>query len=176
MLILYTHILYYFFNFFVYFNLFVLTFQLASVLLNLHVNKHELNWIIIMALQPFVGPWPLFQFFDLIHSRQNSLDGGSALRKASTYTQNKGTQTPIPQMGFEPTIPASEQAKIFHVLGRAATVIDSFTYTAYTGNIATRKSSVHANSTKVHIFNDPEYEKWFWAGWASVSMYVYELR
>jgi hypothetical protein len=22
-----------------------------------------------MALQPFVGPWPLFQFLDLLHSR-----------------------------------------------------------------------------------------------------------
>jgi phosphatidylglycerophosphate synthase len=40
--------------------------------------------IIIMAvqLQPFVGPWPLFQFH-LIHSWQDSLDGGSARRKAS---------------------------------------------------------------------------------------------
>jgi hypothetical protein len=42
-----------------------------------------------MALQPFVGPWLLFQFLDPIHSRQDSLDGGSARRKASTYTQNK---------------------------------------------------------------------------------------
>jgi hypothetical protein len=25
--------------------------------------------IIIMALQPFVGSWPLFQFLDPIHSR-----------------------------------------------------------------------------------------------------------
>jgi hypothetical protein len=25
--------------------------------------------IIIMTLQPFVGPWPLFQFIDLLHSR-----------------------------------------------------------------------------------------------------------
>jgi hypothetical protein len=25
--------------------------------------------IIIMALQPFVGPWPLFQFLDPIHGR-----------------------------------------------------------------------------------------------------------
>jgi hypothetical protein len=24
---------------------------------------------IIMALRPFVGPWPLFQFLDSIHSR-----------------------------------------------------------------------------------------------------------
>jgi hypothetical protein len=44
--------------------------------------------IIIMAVQPFVGPWPLFQFLDPIHSRQDSLDGGSYRCKASTYTQN----------------------------------------------------------------------------------------
>jgi hypothetical protein len=43
-----------------------------------------------MTLQPSVGPWLLFQFLDLIHSRYDSLDGGSARRKASTYTeQNK---------------------------------------------------------------------------------------
>jgi hypothetical protein len=41
-----------------------------------------------MALQTFVGPWPLFQFLDPMHIRQDSLDGGSARRKASTYTQN----------------------------------------------------------------------------------------
>jgi hypothetical protein len=44
--------------------------------------------IIIMALQLFVGPWPLFQFLDPVHSRYDPLDGGSPPRKASTYTQN----------------------------------------------------------------------------------------
>jgi hypothetical protein len=42
-----------------------------------------------MALQSFVGPWPLFQFLNPTHSRQDSLDGGTVLRKAATYTQNK---------------------------------------------------------------------------------------
>jgi hypothetical protein len=41
-----------------------------------------------MALQPFVGPWPLLEFLDFLHSRLDSLDGGSARRKAATYTQN----------------------------------------------------------------------------------------
>jgi hypothetical protein len=44
--------------------------------------------IIIMALQPFARPWSIFQFLDPIHSRQDSLDGASARRKASTYIQN----------------------------------------------------------------------------------------
>jgi hypothetical protein len=68
-----------------------------------------------MALQPFVGPWPLFQFLNLVHSRWDSLKRGSARRKASTYsqnkqTQNKRTQTSMPWGGFEPTIPAFERA------------------------------------------------------------------
>jgi hypothetical protein len=41
-----------------------------------------------MALQPFVGPWSLFQFLIPIHSRYDSLGGGSARRKAATYTQD----------------------------------------------------------------------------------------
>jgi hypothetical protein len=36
----------------------------------------------------FVGPWTLFQFLDPIHSRWDSLDRGSARRKAANYTQN----------------------------------------------------------------------------------------
>jgi hypothetical protein len=44
--------------------------------------------IIFMALQPFFGLWSLLKFFDPTDSRQDSLDGGSASRKASTYTQN----------------------------------------------------------------------------------------
>jgi hypothetical protein len=45
--------------------------------------------IIIIALHPFVGPWSLFQFLDPIHSRYDSLDGGSAHREASTYTNTE---------------------------------------------------------------------------------------
>jgi hypothetical protein len=49
------------------------------------------------------------------------LDGGSARRKAATYTQNKRTSMPL--VGFEPTIPALGRAKTVHALDRAATVI-----------------------------------------------------
>jgi hypothetical protein len=40
-----------------------------------------------MDLQPFVAPWPHFKFLNPIHSRQDSVDGGSARRKAATYTE-----------------------------------------------------------------------------------------
>jgi hypothetical protein len=37
----------------------------------------------------------------------------------TTQTQNKRTQTSMPQVGFEPTIPVFERAKTVHVLDRA---------------------------------------------------------
>jgi hypothetical protein len=52
-------------------------------------ESHELclslPFFLSTALQPF-GPWPLFHFFNPIRSRQNSLDGLSAHRRAATYT------------------------------------------------------------------------------------------
>jgi hypothetical protein len=73
-------------------------------------------------LQSF-GPWPLFQFLSPIRSRYDSLDGGSARRKAATYTQNKRTQTSMPRVGLEPTIPVLERVKTVHALDRATTLI-----------------------------------------------------
>jgi hypothetical protein len=49
------------------------------------------------------------------------LDGGWARRKDATYIQNKRTQTSMPLVGFEPTIPAFKRAKTVHALDRAAT-------------------------------------------------------
>jgi hypothetical protein len=41
----------------------------------------------------------------------------------TAQAQNKRTQTPMPQAGFEPTIPVLERAKTVHALDGAATVI-----------------------------------------------------
>jgi hypothetical protein len=40
--------------------------------------------------------------------------------RRTAQTQNKGTQTVMPQVGFEPTIQALEEAKAVHALERAA--------------------------------------------------------
>jgi hypothetical protein len=45
------------------------------------------------------------------------------VRPLPTQTQNKGTQTSMPPVEFEPTFPVFERAKTVHVLDRAATVI-----------------------------------------------------
>jgi hypothetical protein len=41
----------------------------------------------------------------------------------TAQTQKKRTQTPMPKMGFKPTIPVFERAKTIHALDREATVI-----------------------------------------------------
>jgi hypothetical protein len=75
------------------------------------------------------------------------LDGRSAHRKAATYhrttqTQNKLTQTSMPPVGFEHTIPVFERAKTVHASDHAATVIDciiriqnKFTQILYSGSL-----------------------------------------
>jgi hypothetical protein len=44
----------------------------------------RIDTVLYMTLQTFVGPSQLFQFRNLL----DYLDGGSARRKASTYTQD----------------------------------------------------------------------------------------
>jgi hypothetical protein len=41
----------------------------------------------------------------------------------TAQTHNKLTQTPMPQVGFEPTMPVLERAKTVYALDHAATVI-----------------------------------------------------
>jgi hypothetical protein len=69
----------------------------------------------------------LGRFFNslMLHTVDRSaLDGKSACHKVVTYpqTQTKWTQTSMPWVGLEPTIPASERAKTVHALDCAATV------------------------------------------------------
>jgi hypothetical protein len=81
-----------------------------------------------MALQPFVGPWPLFSFLILYTVCRTPWTVDQPVSRPlpthrTTQTQNKRTQTSMPLVGFEPTIPAFEREKTVHALDRAATVI-----------------------------------------------------
>jgi hypothetical protein len=51
-------------------------------------RTHVQEYCLSMALQVFVEPWPFCEFLEPVHSRQDSLDGRSARRKAVTYTLN----------------------------------------------------------------------------------------
>jgi hypothetical protein len=73
------------------------------------------------------GTWPLFSFLILRHSvgllgRGISPSQGCYLHREH-HNQNKGKQTSMPRVGFEPTIPAFERTERVYVLDRAVTVI-----------------------------------------------------
>jgi hypothetical protein len=81
-----------------------------------------------MAVQSFVGPWPLISF--LIYTQSvGLLERGISpiLRplttRRTTQTQNKRTQISMSRVGFEPTTPVFERAKTVRDLERASTVI-----------------------------------------------------
>jgi hypothetical protein len=80
-----------------------------------------------MALQPFVGPWPLLQFHNHFYTdgRTPWTSDQPVARplptQRTTQIQIKRTQTSMPQEAVEPTIPAFERAKTVRALGRAAT-------------------------------------------------------
>jgi hypothetical protein len=78
-----------------------------------------------MDLQPFVGPWRLFQFLILYIVDMIPWMGDESVARPlpthrTTQTQNKCKQTSMPRLGFEPTIPVFEGGKTVC----AATVID----------------------------------------------------
>jgi hypothetical protein len=80
-----------------------------------------------MAVQPFVGPWPLFQFHDLLQGRipwtGDQPDAMPLPAHRAARTHNKRAQTLMPKVGFEPMIPVFVRAKTVHSSDRAATVI-----------------------------------------------------
>jgi hypothetical protein len=70
-----------------------------------------------MAVRRSSGPWPLFQFHDVYAVCWVPWTGDQPVARPlpahmTTRTQNKGTQKSMPQVGFEPTIPVLERAKI----------------------------------------------------------------
>jgi hypothetical protein len=76
-----------------------------------------------MAIQSFVGPWPVFSFLD-------ALNGGSALQKAVSYTKNN-TNTENPHTNInassgirnhDRSISVFERTKTVHGLDTEATV------------------------------------------------------
>jgi hypothetical protein len=84
-----------------------------------------------MAIQPFVGPWPLFRFLILYtFSKTPWTEDQSVARprpkQRTAQTQNKCIQTCMPSVGFELTISAFERTETVHVLYLAATVIGSY--------------------------------------------------
>jgi hypothetical protein len=91
----------------------------------------KFNYLVNISIYPSICGstdvcWTLelFQFLDLFTvGRTPWTSGHPVTRPLSTYrtpqTQNKRTQTSMPQMEFERTIPVFERAKTVHALGQA---------------------------------------------------------
>jgi hypothetical protein len=82
-----------------------------------------------MALQSIFFTLAAFQFLNLYTVGRTPWTGDQPVARPlpthrTTEIQNKRTQTSMPRVGFEPTIPVFERAKTVHTLDRAATVIN----------------------------------------------------
>jgi hypothetical protein len=81
-----------------------------------------------MALQPFVGTWPLVSFLIFYTVSRTPWTGDQPVTRPlpihrTTQTQNKRIQTSMPRVGFETTLPVFERTKTVHALDFEATVI-----------------------------------------------------
>jgi hypothetical protein len=88
-------------------------------------NLHFFHW-----LYSPLGPWPLlFQFHDHFTDGRTPWASDQFVsrplhKRRKTQTQNIHIhQISMPCVGFEPTIPAYERAKVVHISDRSATVI-----------------------------------------------------
>jgi hypothetical protein len=80
-----------------------------------------------MALEHFVGPWSFSSFLIFYTVGRTPWTGDqpvarSLLAHRIAQTRNKRTQTSMPQVGFELTIPVFERTKVVHTLDHSATV------------------------------------------------------
>jgi hypothetical protein len=93
-----------------------------------HVQTNDSFIHSSMSVQPFVGPWPLFQFRNPKRVGRTPRTGDQPVARPlpthrTAQTQNNCKQTSMHWLGFETTSPMYEQAKIVQGLDRAATVI-----------------------------------------------------
>jgi hypothetical protein len=85
-----------------------------------HCSRLELS----MTLHLFVGLWPLFQFLDFYIVGSTPWAGNQPVARPLPAHRTTQPQTFMPQVRFEPTITASEQANTVRDLDCAATVTE----------------------------------------------------
>jgi hypothetical protein len=90
--------------------------------------EHGPSYLSILWTYSPCGPWPLFQFLNLYTVGRTLLTWDEPVARPlathrTTQTQNTRTQTSMPRVGLEPTIPVFERAKTVHASDRTATAI-----------------------------------------------------
>jgi hypothetical protein len=91
------------------------------------ITRHHL-YIYLRFYSPLLDLGRFFSFLTLYKAGRTSRMGDEPISRPlpthrAAQTQNKRTQTFMPSVGFEPTIPAFERAKAVHALDRAGSVI-----------------------------------------------------
>jgi hypothetical protein len=76
-----------------------------------------------MTLQPFVGPWSIFSFLIFYVVGRIPWTGVQQVTRPpsahrTVQTQNKNSQTSMPEVGFERTIPVFQRTKTVYALDR----------------------------------------------------------
>jgi hypothetical protein len=109
------------------------TYPVANTLMNFNYMGWQCISLLSMAQQPFVWPWPLFSSLILYTVGRAPWTGDQPVARPlpihrTTQTQNKRTQMSVPVVGFKPTTPMFNLAKMVHALDRAATVISGWQY------------------------------------------------
>jgi hypothetical protein len=92
------------------------------------IAKHLSIYLsVICGSTPLVDLGRFFQFINLYTVGRTPWTGDQPSQGRCLHTeqhkQNKRTQTSVPRLGFEPTIPVFERTKTVLVLDRAVTVI-----------------------------------------------------
>jgi hypothetical protein len=102
------------------------------------------SYIVHPSIHPWLYspwvPWPLFQFLNLYIVCKTPWTGDQSVARPltthrTTQTRNKCTQTSIPRVVFEPTIPLFERAKTLHASDKAVAVTGSRLVTITKKNI-----------------------------------------
>jgi hypothetical protein len=87
--------------------------------------------VCLLLCRPLLGLGRFFGFFIFYKVDRTPWTGDQSVARPlpvhrTTQTQNKRTQTSMPRVGFERTIPVFERAKTVHALDRVATGISLF--------------------------------------------------
>jgi hypothetical protein len=92
-------------------------------------NYHNVNtlFLLLWPYGPLLNLGRFFSFLILYTVGRTPWMGNQPVARPlpihrTTQTQNERTQTSMPRVGFEPTIPAFERVKTVHALDRASTV------------------------------------------------------
>jgi hypothetical protein len=114
----------------------------ASRSVSLSINCRPVDSFIFCSICLWLyspcGPWTLFQFLNLYTVGTIPCTGDQPIARPlpthrTSQTQNKCTQTSMPRVGFEPTIPVFERANTVHALhcGHCDRLHIPFTETKY---------------------------------------------